>query len=191
MQSEYSIRQLLHYRFTPRMKNINTQSCSNFHSIYPTASKKHCLSKVHILFICGCGFTSLPVCINTGSTAFKCSDPLVHTSLWQTVVHTWHPVFNRSLPLSFLQSSKNVLLHVACPRCKPVVQLSSLHHTHSAQANYSWTTFSVCHHLTLRKSTTKLSSVANHKIKIFQYCSYLLNLLCTRVMHLSPVEMCA
>jgi hypothetical protein len=36
---------------------------------------------------CGCGWPSLPVCIdNTGSAAFKHFDPLVHTTLLRTVL---------------------------------------------------------------------------------------------------------
>jgi hypothetical protein len=83
---------------TPRTSNINAQSCSNFRNSYPTVSKDHCLSTLHVLFVCGCGWASLPVFINnTGSAAFKHFGPLVHTSLRQTVsVHTWQSTVDGS-----------------------------------------------------------------------------------------------
>jgi hypothetical protein len=57
---------------------------------------------------------------NISLAAFKHFDPLVHTSLWQTFLHTWQPIVDGSLPLSFLHTSRNA---VAC--CLSLVQTSS------------------------------------------------------------------
>jgi hypothetical protein len=132
-------RWLLHERFAPRTSNINAQSCSNFRISYPTVSKNHCWSTRLVLFVCGCGWASLPVCINdTGSAAFKHFDPLVHTSLWQTVLSILGSQLSMNLcTFHSFRHQTNTLLHVSCPWYKPVVEQSSLRHAHSAQADYS------------------------------------------------------
>jgi hypothetical protein len=43
-------------------------------------------------------------------------------------VHTWQPIVDGSLPLSFLQTPKITLLYVACPWYKSIVQQPSLRH---------------------------------------------------------------
>jgi hypothetical protein len=133
------------------MSNINAQSCSNFCNSYPTVSSNHCLRFAHLWLWMGI-FT---VCINnTGSAAFKNIDPLIHTSLWQTVLPILINQLSMDLPLLFLQTLKRAILHTACPWCKPIVEHSSLHHARSAQTDSNRTTFTACHFLTLSYSMT-------------------------------------
>jgi hypothetical protein len=103
-------------KFAPRTNNINTQSCGNFRNSYSTVSKNHCVSTLHVLFVCGCGWASLPVCINnTDSADFKHFDPLVHTPLWQTVLSMLGSQLSMDLcPLSFLQTQKTKIKRLYC-----------------------------------------------------------------------------
>jgi hypothetical protein len=153
----------------PRTSNINAQSCSNLRNSYPTVFKNLCLSTLHVLFVCGCGWASLPVCINNaGSAAFKHFGPLVHTSLRPTVFCPYLTANCRWVCAPFIISdTKNALLHVACPWCKSLTEQSTLRHAHSAQKDYNWTTLAACHCTTLSYGMTGLSSVANHTAKIF------------------------
>lgn len=73
-------------------------------SSYPKASKHHylnCLNTLHVLFVSEWVRASSPVCINTGSSAFKYFDALSHTS--NGFVDTSPSIAVGSLPLSFLQ----------------------------------------------------------------------------------------
>jgi hypothetical protein len=45
-------------------------------------------------------------------------------------------------------------LHIVCPWCKPLVEQSSLRHTHSAQTD-KWTALAACHILTFNYSMTR------------------------------------
>jgi hypothetical protein len=56
-----------------RLQMANVQSCS---SSYTTVSKNHCLSTLYVVFVCGCEWASLPVCINNnGSAAWNFQPP--------------------------------------------------------------------------------------------------------------------
>jgi hypothetical protein len=126
------------------------------------------LIKFHILFFV-CGWPPLPVSINN-----TCSAVL---NIWSThknfiatksSVHTLEPIVDGSLTLSFLLITKNAILHIAFPWCKPLVQQSSLRHARSTQIDFGWTTLRAQHCLLLSYSMTRLSSDAIHRIKIFQ-----------------------
>jgi hypothetical protein len=111
---------------------------------------------LHVLFICGFGWVSWPVCINTGLAAFKHFDPLIHTSLWQTVLSTLGSQL--SVGLCPFHSFRHQKLHhciLLVLGAKPLVEQSSLHHAHSAQTDYNWTTLAESHHLTLSYSMTR------------------------------------
>lgn len=116
---------------------------------YPTVSKNHCLSILHILFVSGFGWVSLPVWIdNTSSAAFKYSDPLIHALLcWYLEANWWW--------ISAPSDIKNAFLHVSCPWCKPLVWQPSSGHAHAAQRD-NWTTLTACHCLTMSYSITML-----------------------------------
>jgi hypothetical protein len=173
--SECGVKMVATLKFAPMTNNINAQSCSNFRSSYPRVCKNNCLITLHILFVCGCGWVSLPVCINsTSPAAFKHFDSLIHTSLWQTVLSILGNQLSMDLYPFIPSDTKNSQLHVACPWCKFVVEQSSLHHI--------WTTEPHSQHVTVWPWATVwpgLSSVDNHTTKIFQqaYCPYILDLL--------------
>jgi hypothetical protein len=105
--------------------------------LHPTVFKNHCLNTLHVLFLCGCGWASLPVCVNKiGSAAFKTfRSARTLFTVENSSIRTWQPVVYGSLPLSFLQTQKDAQLHVTCPWCKPLAEQSSLRHAHSAQTD--------------------------------------------------------
>jgi hypothetical protein len=54
-----------------------------------------------------------------------------------------------------LSDTRNALLNVACPWCKPLVVQLSLCRAHSAQMDYNWTALAEYHCLTLSLSMTR------------------------------------
>jgi hypothetical protein len=160
------------------MSNVNAQFAA-ISTSYPTVSKNHCLSMLHVFLVCGCGWTFLSLCINnTGSAAFKHFEPPVHTSLWQKVLSILSSQLSMDLcPIFSFRHQKTALLHVACPWCKTLVEQSSLCHAHLAQTD--WTEPHLQHVTVWHWPTVwpGISSVSSNTMKIFQYCPYFYNLL--------------
>jgi hypothetical protein len=133
---------------------MNTQPLSNFHSGYSVVSKNHCLGTLHVFFHCGCGWASLRVCIgSTDSAAFKHFGPLVHTSLWQTVLS----ILSREL--SWISTFFHFFVHQETHCCTFLVvdalEESLLCHAHLAQMDCNWTALAVCHRLILSYNMTR------------------------------------
>jgi hypothetical protein len=132
----------------PSLAAVFRNSCHTF-------SKNHCLSTLHVLFACGCGWVSLPVCVNNDSTVFKHFDPLYALLCWKQFC-PYLATNCRWISAPFIPSDTiDALLHVVCPWCKPLVEQSSLHHAHRAQTGYNWTTLAAYHRLTLSYSMAR------------------------------------
>jgi hypothetical protein len=155
------------------MNNTNASFCSNYHNTYPKVSNNYCLSIFHVLFVCMCGWPPLPVCIkNTGSAVLNI---LIHSYKLhcnKEFCPSLEPIIVGSLPLSFLLSTKNAILHVAFPWCKLLEQKSYLRHARSTQIDFGWITLRAQHCYVLSYSMTRAEEWCIHTIKIFQYLEF-------------------
>lgn len=97
--------------------HINARSCSSFHSSYRTVSKNHCLSTLHVLFVCGA-----PTCQHR-QQRFGCfwtfRSTRTHFTVTDSSVHTWQLSMDLCHFHSFRQKNRRTLF------CLSLVQTSS------------------------------------------------------------------